>query len=214
MMDWKRWLLLPLTVALTACSMDGGSSGTGVTTVEGNVSSIQLAAAVVTPSDAPTAVEGITVAVEGAKEESTTDPDGRFVVRGQFGGYVTLLFQQANDTHVVRLDVVAPFAGTVTLRNVQLDLADVQAIVESQYGVFDALVERSDCDHTLSVVSPGKADSGVSYTLDLDTSSLHDRQGNPVACAQLTEGDRLRVRGFIDSSGNFGSADVEVKDPS
>jgi hypothetical protein len=75
------------------------------------------------------------------------------------------------------------------------------------------LVERSDCDHTLSVASPSKPDGAVVYTLDLSTSSLHDRDGNAVACRSVMEGDRVHVEGFVDSNGSFGSADVEVEDP-
>jgi hypothetical protein len=53
-------------------------------------------------------------------------------------------------------------------------------------------------------------DSDV-YVVDLDTSSLHDANGMPVACEQLTVGEAVRLAGSVNVDGTFGNADIEVE---
>jgi hypothetical protein len=45
----------------------------------------------------------------------------------------------------------------------------------------------------------------------LDTSSLHEANGMPVACEQLTVGKAVRLAGSVNADGTFGNADIEVE---
>jgi hypothetical protein len=212
-MSWKRLALLPLLMVLASCSMDGGSSGTGITTAEGNVVGIQrdpmLGSAVM--ASTRTAVEDIQVVVEGTDAASDTDSDGRFVVRGRFDGRVTLLFRRADDSLTARVAISIPAGGTMTLHDVQIELAQEQAIAASQDVVFDALVASTDCaSPAISLVSLTNPDSSDPYTLHLQTSSLRDRHGNLLACGDVQDGDRVHVQGAAYRDGTFGGAEVQV----
>jgi hypothetical protein len=212
-MSWKRLALLPLVIALASCSMDGGSSGTGITTAEGNVAGIQrdqMMGSDVTTSTR-TAVEGIQVVVEGTDAAGETDSDGRFVARGTFNGHGTLLFRRADDDLMARMDINVPAGGTLTLHDVQIDLPQEQALAASQDVVFDALVSGTDCTRqALYLASLQNADGDATYTLHLETSSLRDRHGNPVACGDVQDGDRVHVQGAAYRDGTFGAAEVQV----
>src|SRR5713101_2671298 len=97
-MDWKRELLFPciLIFGCCSCAMDGGSRGSGISTAQGNVDSVQMAA-ILKPShssaetllaalrrslwiesaaSARNAFEGIVVTVEGTSETGETDANG------------------------------------------------------------------------------------------------------------------------------------------
>ena len=125
-MHRTQWVLLALVMLLASCAADGGSSGTGITSVEGNVATIQRDGAMMAAAlmAAPTTnLAGITVTVEGTSAAAETDAGGRFVVRGTFEGRSTLRFARAADAVTAQMTVVVPLGGTMTLHDVQLDVA-------------------------------------------------------------------------------------------
>jgi len=213
-MHRTQWVLLALVMLLASCAADGGSSGTGITSVEGNVATIRrdgamMAALMAAPT---TNLAGITVTVEGTSAAAETDAGGRFVVRGTFEGRSTLRFARAADAVAAQMTVVVPLGGTMTLHDVQLDVAAETGVADNRHAVFDALVQETDCaGDTLSLVSVSHEEGGYVYMVDLSTTFLHDGSGTAVDCAQLRAGDRVHVEATSQPDGSFTNADVGVE---
>ena len=225
-------LLLVLSLACWSCGSDGGSRGSGITTeAEGNVASVQIAALGKPPSRTPlarlarwfriepaasadTGLEGISVIVEGTNFTTATDANGFFAVRGAFESDVSILFQRAEDNLSARVAVNIPAGGTLTLNNVHIDNRSGQAAPASQGVDFEGLITESDCaGQTLTLVSSqrGPLDTD-SYTVRLGSSSLEDRNGNPISCQDLRIGERVHVNGMVNADGTFGNAVVQAVD--
>ena len=213
-MHRRQWIPLVLVTLLASCATDGGSSGTGITSIEGNVATIQrdgamMAALMAAPT---TNLAGITVTVEGTSAAAETDGGGRFVVRGTFEGRSTLRFARAADAVTAQMTVAVPLGGTMTLHDVQLDVAAETAVADNRHAVFDALVQETDCaGHTLSLVSASHEEGGYVYMVDLSTTFLHDGSGTAVDCTQLRAGDRIHVEATSQPDGSFTNADVGVE---
>jgi len=209
-MSWRPAALLPLIFALTACA-EGGSRGSGISTaVLGNVQTVQ--AAVVR---ARTAVEGIRVTVEGTGAHGQTDASGHFTVQGGFAGLISLVFELPNGGGQARIALNVPAAGRLTLNNVTIDADSEEASAETQDVDFEGIIDGVYCRSlTMALVSsqerPGNA--ADRYTLQLDTSTVRDSQGNPVACADIPEGARATVEGMVNPDGTFGDATVQLED--
>jgi hypothetical protein len=204
-----RFALLALVMLLASCSTDGGSSGTGITSVEGNVAAVHGdgAAAASTASTA-----GIDVTVDGTSAGASTDAAGRFVVRGKFEGRATLHFQRAADAVDARMTIVVPRGGTLTLDDVQVDVATAEATADRRHAVFDAQVTNADCAAgTLALVSVGGGEGAYVYALDLASSFVHDADGTAVACGDLRAGERVHVEATARMDGTFGDGDVTVE---
>ena len=212
-MTWKHALMLPLVLALGSCAMEGGTRGSGISTaIEGNVASIQMAALEATA--AQTDIAGIRVAIEGTDAQDQTDADGGFALRGEFEGQLTLLFQLPENQGTARVAINVPAGGTLTLHNVHLDLPQDEATAEALDVDFQGVVTAANChDLTLTLVSARHAASDVDlYTLRLDTSSVQDAHGNPVACEDFKGGEQLSVQGKVNTDGTFGDALVEEQE--
>ena len=213
-MHRRQWIPLVLVTLLASCATDGGSSGTGITSIEGNVATIQrdgamMAALMAAPT---TNLAGITVTVEGTSAAAETDGGGRFVVRGTFEGRSTLRFARAADAVTAQMTVAVPLGGTMTLHDVQLDVAAETAVADNRHAVFDALVQETDCvGHTLSLVSASHEEGGYVYMVDLSPTFLHDGSGTAVDCTQLRAGDRIHVEATSQPDGSFTNADVGVE---
>jgi hypothetical protein len=217
-----------ILAAIVGC--DGGSRGSGITTAEGNVDSVQTARRDGAPAStmlarwrawlpgaaaahAQAELEGIRVFVAGTTLTTETDADGRFRLRGNFDGDVVIRFQRSPDTTPAAIAVNAPAGGTLTLNDVHVDERSGVASARSQEVAFEGLVARTQCpDQSIRMVSRqrGPTDTDV-YVIRLDTSSLHDSQGTPLACESLVEGDPLRVAGSVESDGAFGNADIVLE---
>ena len=223
-------VLLSFFVALGAC--DGGSRGSGITTAEGNVESVETALrrsprggaravlarlgrllADAGSARAQAALEGIRVSVDGTSVAAETDADGFFVLRGRFAGDVVIRFQRSMDTPSAAIAVNAPAGGTLTLEGVDLDEPRGEATARRQGVTFDALIASANCPaRELDLISRhrGATDTEV-YAVRLESSSLHDASGTAVACETLREGDALRLVGAVDTDGTFGEADLTVE---
>ena len=204
-MNRTRILPLFLALGLAACAADGGQRGSGITSAEGNVASVQR--------DGTSGVGGIHVTVEGSDLETDTDSAGRFSVRGQFDGPTGLLFERQDDHLSARLELNAPAGGTLTLRDVHIDAQAGQARPEAAEVVFEGSVAALDCSTgRLTLVStqrdPGDTDT---YAVDLQSSSLRDRRREPRECSDLHVDDRLAVDGFFAEDGAIGSAELIIE---
>ena len=205
-MNWRLAALLPLILTLWACA-EGGSRGSGIfTEVVGNVDSVETAMV------AATGVDGIGVAVQGTGIRTDTDANGNFSLRGDFEGMVQLVFQLPDGGGAGQIALNVPAGGRLTLNNVTVDAQQGAAVAESQAVDFDGTITGIDCERLiLTLVSTHRdPDDTDQYTLRLDTSSVHNAQGEPVACADITLGQRAIVQGFVEPDGSFGNATVEI----
>jgi hypothetical protein len=224
---WSALLSGCLVLLMAGC--DGGSRGSGITTAQGNVESVQAARRgggsaakrtalarlraplpVFATAHAQADVEGIRVFVEGTSVADETDADGSFVLRGEFDGIVTIRFQRAADAASAAIAVNAPAGGTLTLNDVRIDERSGEATAQTQSVGFDGLVSDASCStQTVYMVSRQRSPTDTDvYTVRLDTSSLHDARGTAVPCESLVEGDLLRLQGTVNDDGTFGNADI------
>jgi hypothetical protein len=222
-------LLLWLATMLGACgSIDGGSSGTGITTAEGNVISVVASArtstqgtlgmtfgamsrAAMGTSAGATDLSGIDVAVEGTSFAATTDQSGAFAIHGRFAAVFTLVFSRPDTGSLGRLTVTIPAGGTLTMNDVTIVVAQQAATAASQDAVFECTIASADCPgETLSLVNEGKPYNQGQYVLDLAGSSIQGPMGEPVPCEALRSGDNASVRGQALPDLTFGNAVVTV----
>jgi membrane-associated protease RseP (regulator of RpoE activity) len=224
---------LALVLALAACAgEDGGSRGTGISTVQGNVIAVRTAARPdpetrnwiawlhelapgAATAEADGGVGGILVRIEGTPFQGRTDPNGLFSVGGDYAGPVSVLFQRPEDGLRGRIAVNVPAGGTLTLNDVEIDTPREQARARRQDLGFDGLVESTDCPRNAAAfVSRFRPDDGNRYTVHLGDSALHDSRGNRLSCSDLRAGDWVRVRGIVNDDGTIGAVDAEKREDS
>jgi hypothetical protein len=112
-----------------------------------------------------------------------------------------------------RMEVNVPAAGTLTLNDVTLDERSGKATAQSTNVAFHGLVASADClSEVLRLVSSERSPTDTDvYVVLLDTSSLHDANGMPVACDQLTVGEAVQLAGIVNPDGTFGDCDIVVE---
>jgi hypothetical protein len=214
--------LLGLGLLLGSCALDGGSSGTGITTItEGNVASVVTATASTpgmvrsfasgaSPAASGT-LAGIEVSVEGTGVRDRTDATGAFRLSGDYESEVTIRFVRADDRLEASLAVNVPAGGTLGLRDVALDDASGTATPAEQSVAFDGTLTGVDCaGGELQLVSRERPDDGDVYTVLLAGSSIVDASGRPLACTALSAGSDATVAGSVNPDGTFGDATIEV----
>src|SRR6185369_14290696 len=133
-----RTRIVPLVflLAVAGCAADGGQRGSGITSAEGNIVSI----------DGDTgAIAGIHVTVADGAIATDTDAQGRFSLRGQYEGPTTLLFERANDHVAAHLDVNAPAGGTLNMPNIRIVRASGEARPDAVQVMFEGRVVGVDC---------------------------------------------------------------------
>jgi len=226
-MNWRAAIGLLLFLALASCASEGGSRGSGISTaVLGNVASVQSAAAaapaarlgaaltLAAPAYAQGAVEGIRVTVEGTAAEAETDENGRFSLTGDFEGRLILVFQLADDAAAATVPINVPAAGTLTLNNVIVDTRTGEASAERQDVSFEGIVTSANCQNlTLAMMSVQQSPTDVDlYSVQLDTSTVEDAQGNVLRCEDLYGGARALLQGTVNTDGSFGHATIQLED--
>lgn len=224
-MKWQGLALLGLGLMLGSCALDGGSSGTGITTVtEGNVASVATAAAsapgmagvsmhgdAAAPPAAGDTLAGIVVSVDGTNVRDRTDASGSFRLSGDYESDVTIRFARAQDGVEASLAVNVPAGGTLGLLDVTLDPASGTATPLAQSVFFDGVVTGIDCAAgQLQLVSAQRPDDGDVYLVRLAGSSIVDGAGRPAACASLATGQDATVSGSVNADGSFGDATIVV----
>jgi len=223
---WAFTALLGL--GLAAC--DGGSSGTGITSAQGNVSSVataQRAGPARRPAtllarvwrslqwpavaNARAPFEDIRVTIEGTAIAVRTDPEGRFGLSGDFAGPVGIVFE-LSDGGSGRLVATVPRGGALTLTNVHIDGRSGQATVDDERVRFDGLIDGTDCDHDVATVVSGRSPAdGNHYTVHFDTATVQDGSGVAVDCASLGPGSEIDVDGKVERDGEVEAESVEVR---
>jgi hypothetical protein len=201
-MTWKHPALLSLLVVLSGCA-EGGTRGSGISTsILGNVVGSGAVQGIGSGD-----LAGIRVVVEGSKASAKTDADGNFSLVGPFDGMETMRFEPPGGG-AAQLDINVPAAGTLTLNNVRLDLAEGTASAESRDVDFDGVVVSTDCGQHTMVMNSAKqvADDVDDYLVDLATSTLEDAQGHEVACAAVQAGEPATLSGHVYPNGTFGHA--------
>jgi hypothetical protein len=217
---------VPLLWVLASCA-DGGSSGTGITSAQGNVATAQawLRPSERTPSFlarlwealpvrsrsafARAGTEQIEVSIEGTSLQTRTDANGAFRLSGDFAGPIGLLFERPDDGLFARLVITIPAGGSLTLTNVRLEHG--RASVDGQRAAFDGILESTDCAKQIAtVVSELRPRDGNRYRVHLSKTEVRDDQGAPLACEDLRPGQKIRVDGAVRDDGAFEADDVEV----
>jgi hypothetical protein len=218
--------LLSLAAALAAC--DGGSRGSGITTAQGDLQSVQSALRVparettlarlarswlrsplASRAEADSGVSGVRVSIEGTSFSDVTDDTGSFRLRGDFGGDAVIRFEPPGGG-VARFAVNAPAGGTLTLEQVRVDSAAGTATPARQTVVFDGLVVSTDCAASrIDLVSRdgGPTDTDI-YVVTLEGSTLRDAEGMTLTCSALLPGDPLDVHAVVQPDGTFGDAEL------
>lgn len=221
-MKLRRLALLGLALLASSCAIDGGSSGTGITTVtEGNVASVVATAASApgmvqsfaegAASAASSGLAGIEVSVDGTDLRDETDAAGTFRLSGDYESEVTIRFVRAQDHLEASLAVNVPAGGTLGLADVTLDAVTGTATPAAQSVSFDGTITGVDCGAgELQLVSAQRPDDGDLYVVRLAGSSIVDGAGRPVACTDLVTGENASVSGSVETDGTFGDATIEV----
>ena len=199
--------MIGLVLMFSSCGFDGGSRGSGITsTAQGNI------AGVGGTSDQQGSVEGIRVTI-GPRAQSVSDSAGVFSVQGGFEGHVTILFTRRTDRLRAHLPIYLPSGGTMTLNGVHIDTSTGSATVDSAGVNFLGELTRIDCaGQTLLMLAAKRTPEDTDmYAVRLDTSSLEDSQGNPLACSDLQTGQTAHVQGTVNDDDSFGHAQITIE---
>jgi hypothetical protein len=220
--------LLILSAVLSGCASDGGSSGTGLTSVTGNVVSAQTASlpsprpitwlarlrallAVGGTAIAQNPVEGIRVSIEGTNIAGRTDANGLFQLDGDFAGPIGMRLERADDGLSARLVIVVPNGGALTLSNVRINGG--QVVVDSQRVTFDGVVLSTDCPVNLAEMASRRSpDDGNIYRVHLTGASVQDVTGVPLACSALRSSQFVRVDATVRSDESLDAGEVEIEE--
>jgi hypothetical protein len=227
-------LVLAIVLAVGAAACDGGSSGTGITTAQGNVAGASSAHRGTPASGRPTmlarvlgmlrfeseasargSLEGIRVTIEGTSIETLTDAAGLFSLRGNFAGPVGMIFELPEGGSSARLVITVPRGGELTVTNVHVDTRSGQATADSQRVRFEGLVNGTNCSQqAATMVSRETPNDGNTYSVDLSSAVVRDSAGNTLDCANLTSGESADVDGDVGGDGQVDAHSVEVDDGS
>ena len=205
---FRRLTILGLIFVYSCGAIDGGSRGTGITsTLQGIVASVQ------TESNRESSVEGLSVVVQHHRARAMTNSGGAFVLQGSFDGHVTAIFRRSTDKVRARLPIYLPSGGTMTLNGVHIDNATATATVDSATIDFIGQIIQIDCLGQTLTMLPAKRPPGDTdtYTVLLNTSSLVDSMGNPVACSQLGNGEFAHIQGRVNDDNTFGDAVIVIQ---
>jgi hypothetical protein len=215
----RRLLLCALLVA--GC---GGGSGSGQppTVVSGNVRSVSAAAVAETRLDrlwrmvqawwsgeAVAQVPGITVAIVGSGNSTTTDDQGLFQLEGNQFGPAAIQFtgNGADATFPLTL----PAGGEVNLIDVDVTGSEVQ--VGEERIQLSGPITGIDCGALLLQVLSG---SRVAFRVRLSqTTSIVNQDGAPLSCSDLVIGQSADVAGTVGDNGDVNAASLsETASPS
>ncbi len=200
----KRIFPILFLLTIAGCAADGGQRGSGITSAEGNVAGI---------GGDTSALAGIQVTVENGELTTDTDAHGRFSLRGQFEGTTTVRFERANDQLSAHLDINAPAGGTLTMQNIRISAGSGEARPEAVHVVFEGRVVTLDCANGRVILASTQRDPNETdtYVVVIQSSTLHDREHQLRACADLRVDDRLVVDGIFADDGAIGNAEVTIE---
>ncbi len=178
----------------------GGQSGTGLTSIRGNIVDI-------TSSTAD--VSGIRVSIADSDIEDFTNSTGEFELGGEFAGEAQLRFER--DTLLGETTVIVPSGGVLELRDVVIDTEDGEVTPTSQHIELEGFVDALDCTHDTLVVLDTDDRAGTMFTIALQ-SALILRGETPLACTDLRVGDRVEVDAATADGRILEDATIRVED--
>ncbi|MEO8603748.1 MAG: hypothetical protein ABI629_14335 [bacterium] len=193
-----RLLCVLAAIGLAGCASEGGVTGTGVSSISGNVVQVTQTsvAALALPFPIRVTVEELPSAT------AVTDADGAFTLRGAFSGTLTLQFANAADgTAIGPLSLEVPAGSSTVLENIEIrTMAPLPERVRPRavrqldvFGRADLIECAADGSGTLLVSDDGRPPRQYLAMLTADTVIL-DRDGAPLTCAELHAAGRPQVR--------------------
>ena len=192
----RRLVSLLACALLAGCASEGGVTGSGISSVSGNVIQVSEDAAAALPFPIR-----VTVA-ELPSATAVTDAAGAFALSGDFSGAITLEFVNAADgTAIGPLALEVPAGSSTVLENIEIRLAApppqrVRPRAIRQLDVFGTL-DLAECDAAgggvLLVRDDGRPARQFLITLTPET-AIARRDGAPLACADLLGGRRPQVQ--------------------
>ena len=205
-----------LLCAVLAAGCGGGSgSSRPATVVSGNVRSVSAGAAAATRLDrlwrvvqawwsgeAVAQVPGITVAIVGSGNSTTTDEQGLFQLEGNQFGRAAIQF--TGNGADASLPLTLPAGGEVDL--IDVDVTGGQVKVGEERIRLSGPITGIDCGALLLQVLSG---SQVAFRVRLSpTTSIVDQDGAPLSCINLVIGQNADVAGTVDDNGDVNAVSL------
>jgi hypothetical protein len=205
----KRIILLLIALLAAAWAAgcggtisDGGQSGTGISTIRGNV-----VAAMGTQLE----LADIRVSVTDTTLTTHTDAGGRFELRGSTSGAAELRFERARDGLFARTDVVIPAGGVLELSEVELDPDDDEARPRMRRVEFEGFVASLDCAGGTIVMVAKEDEAGSEFTVDVASATIR-ADDMRVTCGDVRVGDRVQVEAETPDGSTLINATVVLED--
>jgi len=163
--------------------LDGGVGGTGIgsATIQGNIAG----------NGVPLA--NVRVTARGTTISVLTDANGFFTLVGVDPGGVTVEFVRSDDPQPATIDVLAASGSIVTLTDVHLVGATAMPERVELSNIVGQLVEDAECNGSGGSFSI--YDGEISFTVVIDALTTIERNRRPVACADLSAGTQVKLRG-------------------
>jgi len=198
-MNWTRLAVLLACMPWLGCASEGGIAGTGASAVSGNIT---LVSEQTTAQDAALPFPIRVSISEFPDIESVTDAAGRFALRGDFAGAVTLQFANADSgAEIGPLALEIPAGSQTLLENIEIRLnaprpERVRPAAVRQLDVFGRL-DLVDCGAGVLLVSDdGRPPRQFMVRLTADT-VIARRDGTRLRCAALSAGLAVQVEGVL-----------------
>jgi hypothetical protein len=204
-------LLFALVTALAGCSADGGPTGTGISSISGNV--IEVTAGTDNQQQLTEPIAGVRVSIDEAPGiEDATDTEGNFELTGDFAGAVTLRFTTERVSATQGLNV--PGGSAIVLENVEIGPRGVRIGAARQLGFFGEIA-FVDCD-TGDILVNDRRPHANQFLVRLSSETLIvNGDGSPLSCDDLAEGDPVAIQGAIRlADGTIQAITVTVSPPS
>jgi len=186
-----RWLIfLTLTTILAGC-VDGGPTGTGLSTsISGNLIEVEFPA-----GTSPATVAAVQVTIDEVPEvEGATDDAGDFEIVGTFSGLLNVRFTTGDVSVAQLLDV--PAGSSIVLQDVAIGPHTIRMRAARQLGFFGTIA-LADCVAGDLLVDDRAARSNQ-FLVRLDAQTLLvDGDGKPVSCSGLEIGKPVAIEGVI-----------------
>jgi hypothetical protein len=198
-----------------------------LSTIEGNVAQLSIAmhrsarrptwlasllhlVGPVSSAHAGPALDGIRVSVEGFDPSTETDPDGSFLLSGEFSGPSIVHFEREDDGLEARMTVNVPKGGVLSLRDLTLDATRGMASPGAQDLSFDGIIADKDCLQRRLELTSLFAPQGERFLVELEGSTISAGSGGRRYCMNLRSGDDAHVEGTVQPNGTISDASMIV----
>ncbi|MFI5323011.1 MAG: hypothetical protein ACHQ6U_05660 [Thermodesulfobacteriota bacterium] len=195
-------LLILSFCLMGGCDVDfGGSSSSS--NGNSNIETIQGTIVGIIPNQN---VNGITVSItinNSKPATAVTDASGSFSINGSFAGSPQISFTDANSNSLGTSILNVFPTAQVSLGNITLNSGTVNFQDQTQV-TFDGDVTTNSCTGNSGSLQVDASNSQGSTTVIVQISSsttLVDKNGNTITCANILTGNSVQVQGTI-SSGN------------